>query len=277
VIAALGHLALWAALYAAACVAWVVVLSGEGRALTAGPMVFAACTAGAVYLLDRVKWRDGLLDPADAAAHPERQRFLRARRRGLRAAAAALLGTAVVVGAARDWALGLLPFAGWAGVWIYAGRRPREAHLPPRPKDLTGVKNAFVACGLAGFAGLSAEGWTTASGAQIALAAGAVGLVVLGDAVLCDLDDLDADAAHGTWTLPVVLGRMRAGLAAWLVHVCAAAVVLAVWRQPAAWALAVGVAGTTPLFVIRAMRAGGVRDWVDLRLPVLALLAVLIG
>ncbi|MGA1517517.1 MAG: hypothetical protein ACO396_07065, partial [Phycisphaerales bacterium] len=63
---ALGDLALLPAIYVAAATALFAALTEA--TISPAAIAFAVLVAWAVYLLDRVKWRDAWLAPADAAA-----------------------------------------------------------------------------------------------------------------------------------------------------------------------------------------------------------------
>jgi 4-hydroxybenzoate polyprenyltransferase len=233
----------------------------------------AGLTAAGVYLLDRVKARDAWLDPADREAHPTRFEFLSGRSGWVRGLMVVLLVAAVVLG----WSL-----TGWvaagvvaavAGVWVYAGR-PRAGRA--RVKDVLLLKNAFVAGGIAGFAGvmvvIAACGggpgawwvWAGAHAGAMVVACGTLAVRVFADAALCDLDDERSDRAHGTVTLPTVLGRRRAWLTAMTLRLISAA---ALWLSaggqaaPRAWAV-VTVVSTIGLWLYQPAR---LRDLVDAR------------
>lgn len=149
-----SHLAVWPGMYVAAAVAYAAqVLAIPLRASAWGVMlVFAFLTAAGVYLIDRVKVRDEWLDPADAAAHPARDAFVRERARVLRVLAGVLLLTASALGLLLPGSgkvLAAAPLLALAGVVLYAGRPKRER---ARPKDVLIVKNLYIAGGITAFA-----------------------------------------------------------------------------------------------------------------------------
>lgn len=282
VLAAFSDAAVWAGLYvigAVVCLAQVAGVDALIRPrikIAAG--AFAFCTAAGVYLLDRVKLRDDWLDPADAQAHPRRFAFIAGHARSVRRVMLSLLIAAAWMGAeAAAWGA-IVPAVAAAGVLIYAGR-PRGGR--PRPKDIVLVKNLYVAVGITGFAvmvalaavrpgaGLAAMRHIAAAHAGPLLLA-SVFLVarVLADAVLCDLDDEEADRRFGTETLPIHLGRKRAWNFAFNVRVCAAGALILIPALPP-WAR-VGWAAVTVAssITLRLASPARLRDWVDARFAV---------
>lgn len=274
--AALSHAAVIAAIYVGTSVVCFAQLSGMARAgdaRTIEAALFTTLTAMAVYLLDRVKVRDAWLDPADNLAQPDRQRFLAgtpARARVTRLAAVVLACAAAFIGT-RVTALApefvLLAVAG--GV-VYAGR-PRS-RLGSRVKDRLIVKNAFVALGIAGFAGLVVKPLRTLPDLESLVTSGAwlfagaqVAVRVFADASLCDLDDERADRVHHTATLATHLGRYPAWAVAMTVRLIAAAALILVplGPQSARWGWAIVTVVST--FALRAWNPRRLRDAVDLR------------
>lgn len=278
---AAGHLGLFAGLYVCGAVVCLGQVAGLWDRPAAGVLVAVLLVATGAYALDRVKLRDAWLDPADAEAHPARYAFLRPRAALVRIGALACLVLGGIVGATvHPWAP-LAAFLALVGVVAYAGR-PRR--LRPRIKDRLPFKNAYVAAGITGFAGLaaiagsggavmpaSASSWLALAGAAVV-----VFLRVLIDAALCDLDDETADRAHGTATLATTVGAARAwawtGAARAAVPLVTLAAAWCPWRARLIWA-ALAVAGMAALRVRRPRR---VRDFVDLRLPVEAAVATAI-
>jgi hypothetical protein len=143
------------------------------------------------------------------------------------------------------------------------------------------LKNAYVACGIVGFAALVSiasavpgdgrRAFAAAVSAHggVIIAAGIVLLVrVATDAALCDLDDEQADRRFGTATLPTTIGAGRTWAATGLVRCALPGVILAMpwfpWRARAAWAAA-SLAGVV---ILRVWRPRAVRDVVDLRMAV---------
>jgi hypothetical protein len=286
VIAALGHLAVWAGLYVAAAVVCCAQLMGVPLGWRV--LVFAWCTAVFAYLLDRVKARQAWVDPADLVAHPARYEFLWRRAGWVRLLMAAI----GVISAALGWAispvLATATVLAAAGVMVYAGMpRGRIGHLresagPPlssgaRVKDVFVLKNLFVGMGIAGFAvvvvAAAAAGdgvrglveWSVERWALVALAASHLVVRVFADAVLCDIDDEASDREHATQTLPTRMGGELAWLIAMWLRLGLAASLLAwpvgPWRIRVAWALVTAVSTVA----LRWWRPRRVRDVVDAR------------
>jgi 4-hydroxybenzoate polyprenyltransferase len=287
-----GYLAVWAGVYVAGAVVCCTQVAGLGIELSTGVWVrglaCATCTAMAVYLLDRVKLRDAWLDPADAAAHPQRYAFVAMRSPWIRVGIVLLLAGGAVLGASLVWWAGVMPVIACAGVLVYAGR-PRGARA--RVKDVLVLKNAVVACAIAGFAMLTVAAMAVAaSGGGVFVAsvrerwmAVCVSVVHLAvrvgaDAALCDLDDEHADRLHGTGTLPARLGREHAWNVAMVVRLVIAVAIAAAPMAPVRARLA--WAGVTVLssVALRVMAPARVRDWVDARLGVeAAVVSVVLG
>lgn len=264
----LGHAAVWAALYSAACTLMVAQLALGERDPGEGPVLFAALTGLGVYLLDRAKLSDAGLDPADAEAQPDRHAFIRRWARVLRLSALGCLVAATVLGAWMRWVLAPAPWIGAVAVLFYGGGLawPRG-----RLKRWLIVKNLVVAAGLAGFAGVAVEldRFLLADPRRIGLALVTVVLVVFADAVLCDLADAEADRGAGTRTIPTVFG----GKTTWGVAMAleAGAVALAPLVGHKAWDWSVPILATTPALMLVPTRA--VRDLVDMRLTLVAVFA----
>jgi 4-hydroxybenzoate polyprenyltransferase len=217
----LSYLTLWASLYVTGAVACFGDIAGlEKSALWGRTLVFAFLTAAATYLLDRVKLRDGWLDPADQVAHPERYAFLAANSWPTRVLIVLLALGSAVVGYTLTPIGPLLTLAACAGVIAYAGK-PRQGRA--RIKDVFLFKNGFVAAGIAGFAAvialLAAGGGRSVEAARaifehhwapMSLAVIQLFVRVFADAVVCDLDDEHADRSYRTATLPTHFGRVTA-------------------------------------------------------------------
>lgn len=257
-----GDWAVLAGLYATAGL-WLAALSaGVGTPWRGAAFVFL--TAQACYLFDRVKSSAGRLDPADAAAQPERFMALAAHQRAARAWVAIGLLGAAVIGWSVAWWLGLAPLAGAAAVWWYAGR---PAGRRARPKDRPGAKAAMTAGAHGTLAGAVLVGMTAAGVLRAGLAVAMIlGPLVFADAVVCDLDDLETDRAFGTRSLPVSLGVS----AAWAVAVTG-------WGVSAGGACALAPGAGAAAYGVMLVLTGGLiaaarrrRDLVDARLPLVA-------
>lgn len=278
----LSYLAIWNALYAAA----LVVAAAQVLGLAHEPLAIAGAffMALGVFLLDRVKPRDAMLDPADEAANPERFAFHRAHARTLRALIIICIATGAgcMALAQRPLAAALAVLAP-AGVLLYGTLRPRGG---VRLKDRPIRKNLSVGVALACFALLIALGPTLRLTPALVLgrapaellAFAWIVLVVFADAALCDLDDASSDAAFGTRTLANTLPAPRVWLIALSLQILAAP--LAVWSaalagvsSPAvvAWWAASPALSTLAIHLANPRR---VRDLVDGRLALLALAAL---
>ncbi len=267
----LGFLAIWNGLYMTALVGVAAALLAQPLTLAAGLVAFLLTVS--VYLMDRVKPADRFVDPADAKAHPTRFAFMRAHAGAIRVA---MVLAALGAGAAAWFVHPIAPLGvvlAHAGVLIY-GSLPRR----PRPKDVFIVKNLTVAAGVTCMV-LPLAAHVEFLAAHVG-AATIVGLFVLlhvtADAMLCDVDDREADAAHGTHTAPNRLG-VRAtwllatglGVLAWVVLVSAGMAELIPIR--AAWTYGGLLVAST--VVVRIAAPARVRDWVDLKLPLAAAVA----
>lgn len=277
-----SYLAAWPALYMLGAVACCAQVAGIHGAITSSAAIraaaFTACTTIAVYLLDRVKLRQCWLDPADAAAHPMRFAFVARHGTPLRLIVLTLLIAGTWLGSELFAWGAAIPVLAAIGVFLYAGR-PRSVRS--RPKDVLLVKNAYVAVGIAGFsvvvavaamrpgATLAEMGQTASEYAlPLALSALLLAIRVLADAILCDLDDEDADRRFGTDTLPNQVGRARAWNIAIAIRLFLAGVllvtpVLPFWPR-VAWAAVTAVTSAA----LRLASPVRVRDLVDVRLAV---------
>jgi 4-hydroxybenzoate polyprenyltransferase len=283
---ALGDLALLPAIYVAAATALFAALTEA--TISPAAIAFAALVAWPVYLLDRVKWRDAWLDPADAAAHPRRQALLHPRRVAIRAISLAMLGGASLIAwrlapsprsALSTFAIGL-PMLAAIGAWVYAGRPRRQA---PRPKDLLPLKSPAVGVAIAAFSCMvtlafdprlasieAARDFVAQPPSLFAL--GAIALRVTGDAIWCDLDDAASDRRHRTASVPATCGVAAGWWIGGLLCVTGASLALA-GRPDALGVTAASAAaiGTMALFLGRPTPA---RDLAELRLPLEAALVL---
>lgn len=289
-----GHLAVWVGLYTAGAAVCFTHIAGQP--LSVSVLWIAGMTAMGVYLLDRVKLSDGMLDPADRQAHPDRFMFLSGRTRPVRALAIVLGLIAMVLAAGiHPLAIAMVPCA-FLGVFAYAGfpryrRRGRPGSSRARGlrvKDILLVKNVAVAACMTIFTGLLVllpgaadrdwrDVWQTwqADGPNIAVAGVFLFGLILADAILCDIDDAPADAAHGTSTLPARFGVSTAWLVAGMLYVgIGLLVVIHPGGEPLAharrtWAL-LTIASVAVLYMCRPKT---LRDLIDLHLPVVAAIA----
>ena len=271
-VARAGHLAVWLGLYcAAAYVAAVLVLH---RAVIPAALAAAFCAGVGLYLFDRVKVLDRWLEPADPMAQPGRFAFLLKHRRLVRAVAWSVLAAGAVAVAAIDARNLVLPPIGLAGILAYSRVRPGGV----RPKDVLGVKNLLPGLAIGGLGVILA--WQSPGGAPASpgtwwFLTGGLVLVITADAALCDLDDAEADAAHGTSTVTTLLGRRWTWAIALAAHAVAGAGLVVAGalqgrlREPGL------LAGTNlaATLILCGTRPGSVRDLIDLKLPLVVAVA----
>ncbi len=273
----LSALALWPGLYLAGAVLFVIFIAGTASPQPIWPALFALTTGVGVYLLDRIKISNRRLDPADRAARPVRFAFLAAHAPGVRVLAATSLAAAILIAwrfapPGRVGWLAAVPLVAATGVVVYAAG-PRRAR--PRPKDILVFKNAYVASGIVGFALITARLWDPAPLLTLPVPLGpwvfAAAMLlprVFADAVLCDLDDLNADTRFGTSTIPATIGLSHTKRAAITARVLLAAplALIPIGPTPARFAWA----GATVLssIALLPLSPGRFRDPVDLALGV---------
>ena len=280
-LAAAGHLAIWVGLYFAA--AYTIAALLLGKAIQLNALLAAVCAGTGLYLLDRLKLHDGLLDPADLAADKHRHGFLRSRSRALRVTAWCVLalGTAFVVSIRPADAV--LPLVGILGVLNYS-HAPKSRR---RPKDVLLLKNLMPGIAIGGLGViLAAQSPTleaTLAAARISL--GTIGvfvalvMVVTADAMLCDLDDMTTDRSARTATVPVTRGATTTWNIALAMHACAGALAIGIGvRQGVLVEAAVWTAANLGLTVLlRLIRPARIRNLVDLKLPAATLIAVVVA
>lgn len=276
IFAAAGHLALWVGLYFAGAYVAAVLLLGE--TIHPGALGASFCAGVGLYLIDRVKIRDAWLDPADIEGDERRHRFLRQHRRTLRVAAWIILAAGYLSVSATHPSNLVLPLIGIGGV-IWYSKPTRRA---PRLKDRAMLKNLLPALAIASLAVILAETsvWHVAHHATVTTGLVFAGLVlqVAADAMLCDLDDLATDAAHGTQTLALALGRDRTIALGAALQLAAGALWVArgsEWNHvlPGGCICLANVAGTTALWL---RPTGPIRDLIDLKLPATVLIVWLV-
>ncbi len=242
---------------------------------------FVACLAVSTYLLDRVKPGRRFLDPADQLAHPERSVFMYRYALPVRGLCLSTGLAAALIGLTFSGLAPLVVIGAWGGVLYYA--RPRGTGW--RPKDAFVIKNlcvsaAAVALCLTTLLLADPALWSTDAFARLAGGAIIVGLIVLGDAALCDLDDVAGDAPFGTRTIPVVRGRRATWGLAHAMHFAAA--VLLVWLiissgvpDRLGWLIGGGLVLTN--ICLQACRLRSYRPWIDGRLGLLAVMFLLVA
>ena len=279
-----GHLAVWLGFYVTAAV--VFVASSMGRnldSLNALIFPFAFLTASSVYLVDRIKLTNAQLDPADQRAHPDRYAYLTSHPGRIRLLAATLSVGAIGIGSRIHPLAPLLVLVSVAGVVAYAfpSARLRRFTGKRRLKDLFLVKNIIVSFSITVFAvGLIAMAGPQPDPTNVILqnrsplvfACIFVSIIVLADAILCDIDDTTPDRIFATSTVPVRFGTTVTWTAAIGLNVVALGLAAA-WPAESAlktirlqWAIALIV--TT--LILAAWRPHRIRDLVDIRLALVA-------
>ncbi|MGV6814660.1 MAG: hypothetical protein ACWA5W_06580, partial [Phycisphaerales bacterium] len=218
----LSHFAIWPTLYALG----VYVLLSRSLPDHQLPQSFAAiafiflCTH-ASYLLDRVKISDDRLDEADAIALPDRAHTLSSRSNGLRRLILIELLVGSGIGFVLHPILALIPIAALVAIHSYAGRSAHPSR--PRLKDLPGCKPFFIATSHVALAlvvlwapQLNRAFFDQAADRPLGIIMPtlSIWLIVVGDAMLCDIDDLDTDRAFGTKSFAVLFSKRRAWIIA---------------------------------------------------------------
>ncbi len=289
-LSAAGAMAVWVGLY----IAGAVVLMGDlvSQSIPMRALVFSFGTGMGVYLLDRVKLTDAMADPSDALAHPKRHRLITRNARWVRVLMALVLVLAVMTGwSLGGWVLGALVCLAILGVLIYGGMPARK---PPehawRIKDLFLLKNFAVAGSITLFCGVVLvvlrqpepdAGAIFAAFLRLGSGGLVIGLIVLGDAILCDIDDVRADAKFGTRTIPACFGLRAGWLSALVLQLLAVMCVFVFQRVDyfggqglRIWWPTLVVVSTGLLWVMKLKR---VRNIVDVRLALIAVLITLMS
>ncbi len=209
-----------------------------------------------VYLLDRV----GVVvaDPDGGNAWPRTGHTL------ARVGAIVALAAASVVGWTLRPGLALGPWIGLAIVAAYA--RPGKWRL----RNFVWLKGPVVAICLVALGVLAAGAdRALANGPAVWITAFGLALLVLGDCVLSDLDDVRLDRASSVGSVAVFVGERHARTVALGLHVLSGAALLA----GAAPRLSAGITSGTVVLTTWALvvaKPARVRTIVDLRVPALA-------
>lgn len=276
-ISILGHLGVWAGLYALAafvCFAQLARMTSGGLLPRWESMLCVFLTATGVYSIDRVKLFSAWLDPADIEAQPERYSFLMRRALVVRLGAFMLLVVAGVVGSLVHYSMPVLVGIAAVSTVVYA---PGPRRSVARIKDRVWLKNAYVAAGMAFFAllmtllslrpGSMEELWviTVEQKVVLGLAFGVVFLRIFFDAALCDIDDEPTDRRFGTGTFVTSLGPMRVWNWAGIGRLAVAGSLLV--ALPLAWWPRVGwaIAMLLGMIALRWRHPVRIRDTVDIR------------
>lgn len=288
-VAVLGHLGVWAGLYALAAFMCFSQLAG----LPAGAplprweaMLCVFLTATGVYSLDRVKMSSRWLDPADVLAQPERYRFLTPRSVRVRVMAAVVLVAAALVGYTFHPLAAALVALSALGTVIYA---PMPRRRTARIKDRLWLKNLYVAIGMTLFCALvamlarpeaSVRGlpeFALNSWAALVLSFAAVGFRILFDAALCDIDDEPTDRRFGTDTFATRLGGKPVWHWAGFGRLAIAAGLVVARPLPVTARIGWAAAMVLGMIALRWRHPVRIRDTVDLRfLPEACFVAIVL-
>ena len=218
--ATMSHFAIWPTLYALGIYLLLTQsLPGEHR-FEAMPAIFMALCTHACYMLDRIKVSDGRIDQADAIALPGRAQSLFRHTHVLRRTIAAQLIAASIIGFMLHPMLTIIPLISLIAIHGYAGRTADPSK--PRLKDLPACKPFFIATShialgvIVIWASTQPTPKMTMSDQMptILLVVLSLWLIVVGDAMLCDIDDLETDRLFGTRSFAVLFGNQRAWMIA---------------------------------------------------------------
>ncbi|MEQ9205744.1 MAG: hypothetical protein RLN78_00055 [Phycisphaerales bacterium] len=251
--------------------------------ITPRALIYVALCAHSGYLMDRIKFRDADLDPADLMAEPLRHAYLRNHARFLRIVMWIEWVLAIGVGFLITPLLGAFVLSGIAAGYLYSGWKPGKV---ARLKDVAGLKAVMVSCAVLGLCVAAVLGerileegphvWPEAMVIVCTLAG--MGLVVFGDAVICDLDDRVSDGRFNTKSLPVMVGSRIAAFVGGGILLLGGMVIVAGGinhddlQLRAVFAAMVAISG---LGILRWGSAwGGRRDWIDGRMMVASLLMI---
>lgn len=227
--------------------------------------LFIGLLATCVYAMDRVKWSDRWMDPADRMSHPDRYAFLQTYAQSIRTGIVLTLTVCLFMAIEVSvWFL-WLAFVAILGGFLYA---PGPRGSGWRIKDMTGIKNLCVAISIVSFVLLSTLPVgpigqatpdlfrQTVHERLLPLSTTAILLLmrVMSDALLCDIGDAPADRRYGTVTLVHLLGPSHSRYLALGVRVLICGLILIGSFAPPtvriAWA-GVGIASVLWLISIR--------------------------
>jgi 4-hydroxybenzoate polyprenyltransferase len=261
---ALGYLAIWPALYALG----VLVLLAEllvGEFPKPDSIGYILLCAQSCYLLDRVKVSDHRQDPADALALPDRAMLFAQFSMPIRTIVFVECLAASGIGWAIHPLLAPIPILALGVVHLYAGRSATPS--TPRLKDLPALKAFMIASGHLALGG--AVVWGNHHNliehlrpTDVAAAVG-VWFIIVGDAVLCDIDDHESDRVYSTKSLAVLFGPVSAWISALIFIVIGSGlIVLGHAQRPVTITIGATLIATTAITVKNTNH----RDFVDARL-----------
>ena len=264
-----GYLAILPTAYATGMYLLCTLILDQSRSSVLALWFIILC-AHSCYLLDRAKISDHRQDPADALALPERALLFSRHAPALRALILSQLLVGTIIGFFLHPAIALIPTVALGVVHLYAGRSATPSN--PRLKDLPALKAFVIATGHLSLciaviwsqnhqliADMSWQGWLAIAGAWS---------FVAGDAVLCDIDDHDADKLYSTQSLAVLFGTR----VAWVLALCLLLInPLTLWIAHRA-GIEVGFA--IILCTVLTRKNTNHRDFVDARLLPIVLIAI---
>ena len=263
----IGYLAIWPTAYASGVYLLLGSILGTPEP-SLGPIMYILLCAHSCYLLDRVKVADRRQDPADALALPNRAMLFARHAKPIRTLVFGELIAASISGFVLEPMLALIPLTALAVVHLYAGRQANADS--PRLKDLPALKAFFIA---SGHLALSwAVLWASRHDLLINLslhdivAIFGLWLIITGDAVLCDIDDHDADRLYSTRSLAVMLGSRSAWIIAFIL-ITTGSICIALNTSTL-----IGFGATLIISTLITRNNTNHRDFVDARLLVLVLL-----
>ena len=176
------------------------------------PLFYVLLCAHSCYLLDRVKIADHRQDPADALALPDRAMLFARFAKPIRLLVLAELAGASIAGFLLHPLLAIIPLCALGCIHLYAGRQANARS--PRLKDLPALKALLIASGhiALSFVILWAKNHDLLTNLTMLDLYSTIGLwlLIVGDAILCDIDDHDTDKLYSTQSLAVMFGTNAA-------------------------------------------------------------------
>ncbi len=232
-------------------------------------ILYVLLCAQCCYLLDRVKISDARQDPADALALPVRAVLFSKHASRIRALILIELAICIGIGWIINPILVLIPLLALAVVQLYAGRKasPASTSTRPRLKDLPGIKAFLIASGHIALSLVvlwSDHSFTLDENLQSKLLPilGAW-LIVSADAMLCDIDDHDADLVYATQSLAVLLGPRSSWNWAFILTIAGS---ILITFNPFAQSSSIAIGITLSLGTLITLKNSNHRDLVDARL-----------
>lgn len=260
-----GYLAIWPAMYSLGVYALAELVATDSIQLQTKPVLYILLCAHACYLFDRVKITDRRQDPADAIALPTRSLLFSRHALAIRTLIGIELAIAIIIGLKVHPLLSIIPLLAMIVVHVYAGRGATPN--APRLKDLPALKAFIIASAHIALVIMVLTGNSQIEASELLSTHlfGMLGIwfIVAGDAVLCDIDDVESDSIYRTQSLAVILGTYPAWVAA-LGFLILGAFCISFGSHPKNQSIAIGV--TIVLTTMLTRKNTNHRDFVDLRL-----------